>query len=72
MESLLHRLRILRRERKEVIEVNEAFPRLTGNNAEDIPNIYDYLYKLERELKHELEKQDKRIKELEDRINVKA
>lgn len=55
-----------------MIEVNKAFPRLTGNNAEDISNIYDYLYKLERELKHELEKLDKRIKELEDRINVKA
>ena len=55
-----------------MIEVNKAFPRLTGNNAEDISNIYDYMYKLERELKHELEKRDQRIKALEHRINVTA
>lgn len=52
-----------------MIEVNVNFPRATGDLETDISSIFDYLYKLERELRHELELKDKKIKELEEIIN---
>lgn len=52
-----------------MIQVSPNFPVCTGDNSQDIENIFDYLYKLERELRHELELKDKKIKELEEKLN---
>lgn len=52
-----------------MIQVSPNFPARTGDNTADIENIFDYLYKFERELRHELSIKDKKIKELEEKLN---
>lgn len=52
-----------------MIEVSVDFPAYTGDAERDIQNIFDYLYKLERELRFELSLRDAKIKELEEIIN---
>lgn len=52
-----------------MIQVSTSFPRATGDAEKDIDNILDYLFKLERELRFQLSLKDKKIKELEGKIN---
>lgn len=52
-----------------MIKVSVDFPAYTGDTERDIQNIFDYLYKLERELRYEISKRDTKIKELEEIIN---
>lgn len=52
-----------------MIQVSPNFPRATGDSKKDIDNILDYLFKLERELRYDIELKNRKIKELEDKIN---
>lgn len=50
-----------------MIQVRTDFPKPTGDSVADMARLYDYLYKLERELRHIISVQEKKIKELEER-----
>lgn len=45
-----------------MITVDNGFPVRTGDTEKDLDNLFDYLYKLEREIRFELIKPEKVLK----------